>query len=650
MAVTRLDLVARAPVARGAPFGEAGPYELLRGTLHFAVDPRHPDHQVVTDLALAPTGPDGLVHFASDFLVLKPVHPAPGGRLLYDVVNRGNKTVLRAFNNAGGPDRDGEPDLGDGFLLRRGFTVVFCGWQADVPAGGIAIAVPEAQDEGGRLRGQTFIQYQFNRPERAVLLSDRNHRPLPAGDLADPTATLTVREHPDAPPQVIPRSAWQFARWEDGRAVPDPNSVTLPGGFEPGKVYEIVYTTVGAPVIGLGFLAMRDCISFLKYGTAAQGNPCAESIQYAYGYGASQSGRFLREFLYLGLNRDELGRMVLDGALPHTGSSRRGEFNIRFGQPSTNVLRAPGNLFPFTYAVQTDPVTGQTDGLLRCLRERGAAPKIVATNSGTEYWWTGASLTHTDVGGTQDSAPPADVRIYYLAGTKHGPGDLPLTDTTPDSARVQHPLNTVDYRPLLRAALINLDRWVREGVEPPPSRYPRLADGTAVRREALAPVFRAIPGVGFPAALPVRCRLDFGPGMEQGVPQFPPQEGPAYGTVVAAVDADGNELAGVRLPDLTVPLATHTGWALRHPDIGSAGHFLPLQGTAIPFPRTANERAERGDPRPAIDERYASREEYLARVREACEGLAAQGYLLREDIEPVVAQAGARYDAFRGAP
>lgn len=646
MAVLSLDVAERGLLAGGVPFGKVGPYEQVRGTLHFAVDPRHPDHQIITDLDLAPADADGRVPFSSDFLLLKPVNPPPGGTLLCDVVNRGGRTVLRTFNDAGADRTDPEVDLANGFLMRHGLTIAFCGWQHDVP-GGMAIRVPEAQDQGARLRGQAYIQYQLNRPERALHLSDAGHRPLPAADLDDPAAVLTVREHPDAPPTTIDRALWQFARLEDGRVVADPNYVSLSSGFQPGLVYEIVYTTIGAPITGLGFLAVRDCVSFLKHGTHAEGNPCAATIQYALGYGPSQCGRFLREFIYLGLNADERGRLVFDGVFSHTGSSRRGEFNIRFGQPSTNVLRSPSTLFPMAYRPQTDPLTAQTDGLLSRLEARGAVPKIIATNTGVEYWWSGASLAHTDAAGTRDVEPPPEVRIYHLAGTQHAPGTPPLSDTTPEGARVQHPLNTIDFRPFMRAALINLDRWVRGMGEPPPSRYPRIADGTAVRREGLEQRFRSLPGVRFPLALPQRHRLDFGPEAERGILRYPPKEGPSYGTLVSAVDADGNEIAGVRLPDLRVPLATHTGWTVRHPDIGGAGHFIPLLGAAHPFSATAADRVASGDPRLSIDERYSSREDYLHKVREAAQELVSEGFLLEEEVEHVVAQAGERYDAFR---
>ena len=647
MAVVSLEVKARNILAGGKPFGEAGPYEQIRGKLNFAVDPKHPDHQVITDIGLAPTGKDGMVHFSADFLLLKPVNPVAGGRLLYDVVNRGNGVTVSSFNDVARGGASDEPDLGSGFLMRHGFTVAACGWQTDAPAGGMLLYAPEAMKDGAPLQGLTYIQYQVNRPAYSLQLLDRNHRSLPAADLSEAKATLTVREHFDAPATIIDRPLWQFARWEDGKAIPDRDYVCLPAGFQPGLVYELVYTTVGAPVIGLGFLAMRDSASFLKYGSAAQGNPCAETIQYAYSYGASQSGRFQREFLYLGLNAEEAGRTVFDGKLIHIASSRRGEFNLRYGQPSTNVLRAPGNSLPFTYTRQTDLITGESGGLLDRLAARNAVPKIIATNSGVEYWWSGASLTHMDVTGTQDVEPPADVRIYYFAGTQHGSGSLPLTDTTADGAKLKSPLNTTDYRPLQRAALLNLDRWVREGVEPPPSQHPRLADGTAVPREQLEGTFRSLPRVEFPKALPQRRRLDFGDEMTKGVPLYPAKDGEPYAMRVSAVDADGNEVAGVRSAHLRAPLATYTGWALRHKDSGPEGYIVPLQGATLVFPRSAQERIATGDPRLSIDERYSSREDYAAKVRAVCEDMVKEGLLLPEDVSNVVAQAEARYDAFK---
>ena len=294
-----------------------------------------------------------------------------------------------------------------------------------------------------------------------------------------------MRDHQDGEPTVIARSRWRFAKAGREGIEPSADHVWLEGGFEAGKVYELTYTALGAPIVGLGFLAYRDAASFFKHGSAAEGNPLAGAIDYAYAYGQSMNGRWLREYLYWGLNRDEAGRMVFDGMLPHTGSSRRGEFNIRFGQPSTNILRAPGNTYPFAFEATPEPVLDDNRGLLDRSRANGSMPKVLAVNSGMEYWWSGASLGHTTVDGTRDLEPPDDVRIYYLSGAQHGPGALPLSNRNPDGFLAKQPLNTLDYRPAMRALLTALDQWVREGIAPPASRVPRVDDATAVSRESL---------------------------------------------------------------------------------------------------------------------------------------------------------------------
>jgi hypothetical protein len=649
MAVTALEIKTCSPVAQGIAFADVGPYQYLEGTVHFAVDPDHPRNAGITDLSRAPRDAQGLVHSSADFRVLQPVAPERGNqRLLLDIVNRGNPTVLTNFNSA-----VGRMDPGNGFLMRQGYTVVWVGWQDDVPVvpGLIRITVPEAVDAGGQpISGKIAVTFQPDAPVRVQLLSDRLHRPHPAKDLNDRDATLTVQDHEDAPPQTIPRNQWSFAHVEGDRAVPDATSIYLASGFLPGKVYRVVYTTTGAPVIGLGLLAARDMASFLKYATASEGNPCAGHIQYAYSFGRSQSGRFLRHFLYLGLNEDEQDRTVFDALMPLVAGGGRGEFNQRFGQPSNSNKYSVKNLFPFHDTTQTDTETGRTDGLLARLHARGQRPKVFFINTAAEYWGGHAALIHSDLDGKRDLVPSEAVRIYHLAGTQHGPGNLLLTDTgAADDSRGQQRPNSVDYRPLLRAALMNLDRWVTTGKTPPPSLHPRLEDGTAVPPAHTAATFQAMPGVQFPAHLRSIARLDFGPGLDEGIPTIlPPKVGKPYPNLVSAVDEDGNELAGIRLPDISVPLATYTGWNVRHPDIGGPGQTLSLLGSTIPFPATQAERRAAGGPRPAIEERYLAKEDYLGRVKQAAEALVQQGYLLAEDLPTVTEQASQRYDLFRG--
>jgi hypothetical protein len=523
MAVATLEIKTRQSLAGGRDFDSVGRYTQLDGTAHFAVDPTHPLNRCITDIDLAPREGDGLVHFSADIRILAPEDPRRGNqRLLFDVPNRGNRLALATFNRVPRPINPGAPtDIGDGFLMRHGYTVVWCGWQHDVPAvdGLMRIKVPEARQGGSPVSGRLLVSFQPNAPSQVQLLSDRGHRPYSSNNLDDPDATLLVRDGDEAPARVIPRQEWSFSRLDTGRLVPDANHVYLSAGFVPGKIYHVIYATTGAPVIGLGLLAARDAVAFLRHGSAGDGNPCAGDIRQTYAFGASQSGRYLRQFLYLGLNEDEQERMVFDGLLVHiAGGKRGGDFNQRFGQPSASLHPTMSNSFPFNDTTSTDPVTGRSDSLLARLSARRRMPKIFFTNSSTEYWRGDASLIHTDAQGTRDVPPAPSVRLYHFAGTQHSTGTLPLTDTNPvDGARGQQALNSVDYNPLLRAALLRMDRWVSGEEDPPPSAYPRLADGTAVAPEQTRGVFTAIPGVGFPVHPPQVIRIDFGPDAERGV-------------------------------------------------------------------------------------------------------------------------------------
>ena len=651
MAVTRLEIHSIRPFAGGALFGDTGPYRQIDGLVHLAVDPEDPANAVITDLNLAPRDAAGRVHCAADFTILQPEDPARGSRrLVFDVVNRGNPTILTNLNSAG--QRLG---AGNGFLMRQGYTVVWCGWQYDVPpdAPGLVKAyVPEAVNpDGSPIAGKISVAFQPHAVSYTHSLADRQHKPHPASDINDPEATLVVREHQDGPARVIPRDQWAFARRDGEEVIPDSRSVHLPAGFQPGQVYEISYTTTGADVVGMGMLAPRDLVSFLRYGPAEAGNPCAGDIEYAYTFGRSQSGGFLRRFLYCGLTQDEEGRPVFEGLIPLVAGSGRGEMNQRFGQPSTPPRATAGRSFPFHDTVQTDPDTGRVDGLLARLDAAGKTPKVMLTNTSAEYWSGHASLIHSTMDGTADLPPSDTVRIYHYAGTQHGPGRLTLFDVdVREGPKPQQLDNSVDYRPLLRAALVNLDRWVTDGAEPPASRHPLLADGTAVPAPELETVFRAIPGVNFPEVLKYVYRADYGPQAHDGLVQPAAGLGEPYPNYVPAVDADGNEVAGIRLPDVSVPVATNAGWNLRQPESGAPGQIMPQIGSHIPFPASRADREASGDPRLSIEERYASREDYLAQVEQAAQALVAAGYLLAEDIATVIDQAAERYDALAARP
>jgi hypothetical protein len=667
VAVTRLEIRRRAPYEDGFAFGETGAYERLDGIVRFAVDPAHPANAAIVDLDKAPRNAAGQVEFEADVCLLQPADPARANRrLLFYVVNRGRMGAAPMSGAVAPPVLTERIDPGNGFLMRHGWTLLMVGWQWDVVRrpGYLGLEAPPALGPDGQpLRGRIVLQFQPNEPHPTQLLAhwplhpppgraEFQHRPYPAADVNDPAAVLTVRDTPAGPRTAIPRGRWRFARLDAaGRPVADDTHVWLEGGFAPGRIYELVYQTRACPVVGTGLLAVRDAVSFWRYAGAAEGNPSAGRLDYAFGFGVSQCGRFLREYLYQGLNLDEAGRVVFDGLIPHVAGARRGEFNQRYGQPSVQHVAGPGHLPPFADDELTDPLTGRSDGLLRRQRARGGVPRIVTINTSSEYWRIDCSLIHTDPLGERDVEPPAETRIYLFAGTQHGAGTLPLTTETPAGARTANPMNTVNYTPLLRAALVNLERWVTAGVEPPPSAFPRLADGTAVSREqALEQLGALVPAAALPAVatLPALRRLDLGPAPERGVGAWPPATGAPYRSVVAALDADGNEAAGIRLPDLTVPLATYTGFNPRHPETGGAGQLLDMMGSTLPFARTRAERAAANDPRPAIEERYRDRGDYLARVRAAAEQLVAQRYLLPEDVDTVVADAAARWDAFAG--
>ncbi len=623
--VTTLDIQTRATVLDGKPFGNSGAYEKIAGSIRFAVDPTHPLHQRVTDMTLAPRNAQGLVEFAGDFYVLKPVDMKKGnGALLLDVPNRGRKVAIEMFNSTPRvPDPTTAKDFGNGFLMRQGYSVAWVGWQIDVPRrdGLMALEVPRVPGVTGFVR----CRLRPNEPAESLPLADRYHLPNAALDLNDPQAWMTSRAHGGAAVVNVPRSAWHFV---------DAGHITVDGGFRPGVIYDVVYRSMNPLLVGASFLAVRDTAAFLRWGDAASGNPCAGGLERAYLFGVSQSGRFLRQMLHLGLDEDEQGRMVFDAVWPHVAGGRQGEFNLRFGQPSLNSQGTVGGLPPFN-----------DEGMYAKLRARGKQPKIFATNTAAEYWRGDASLIHTDDSGTRDAEPAEFARTYLFAGTQHTPGAIPPPPTDANTgARGAHMFNIVDYAPLLRGALVNLDQWVSKNIAPPASAFPRLADGTAVQPEPLGPFFRKVPGVTFAGRFVRPAALDFGPDIERGIAAYPPKAGAQYKACVSAIDADGNEVAGIVPVETAAPLATFTGWNPRHPDQGAPDDLMQMRGSTLVFARTRAEREKSGDPRLSIAERYASRAVYLDAVRAAAQKLIAARHVLAEDMDAILARAELRWD------
>ncbi|MGH9674403.1 MAG: alpha/beta hydrolase domain-containing protein, partial [Bryobacteraceae bacterium] len=461
---------------------------------------------------------------------------------------------------------------------------------------------------------------------------------------------LTVRDRCDAQRRVIPRGQWQFARLENGKPAPDPTSVYMAAGFEPGKVYEVVYTTKDPAMVGLGPTAIRDLISFLKYGTPNGGITLLGDqrafLKRAIGFGTSQSGRFLRTFLYYGFNRDERNRRVFDGVWAHVAGAGRGSFNHRFAQPSRDGhphmnCQYPTDIYPFSDLPQKDTVTGLDEGILSKAQTDNVAPRIFYTNSSYEYWGRSASLVHTSLDGRQDIGPSADTRVYLFAGSQHGPGGFP-----PQQANGQNLNNANDYRWPMRALLAAMNDWLTTGKEPPASQYPLVAKDHLIAPAALA--FPKIPQVNLPLRQQKAYRADYGPDFRTlgVVTKEPPALGAAFPTLVPQVNTDGNETSGIVLPVVSAPLATYTGWNLRHPNLGATEELFSMVGSTIPFARTAAERKKSGDPRLSIEERYKSRDEYLSKFETAARDLVRRGYLLEADVSKIVARGAAQWDAW----
>ena len=656
MALHNLEIITRHPYEEGRVFGEVGPYERIDAIAHYAVDPMHTANQTIVDLDRAERSPDGKVHFSGDLTLLMPADPSRANRaLLMQVPNRGNRIVTRFNMTSLGAQKSDRIDPGDGFLFARGWTVAWCGWQWDVPRPGTRIGLNPPLVPAERCTPPSQMQLRIQ-PDGNLLdlpLTDQHvgaighHQLIKPADLDDPQARLLVRDHPYGESREIPREHWRFARDQDGKPVSDDGHIWLSTGFKAGSIYDILYTPKECPVVGAGLLAMRDCAAYLHSETTA---PTAGRIDHVIGEGQSQCGRFLRTFFYFGLNIDESGRQVFDGVLAHIAGGRRGEFNHRYAQPSVQPTPSFGHLFPFADVPQTDPMSGRTEGLLDRLRDANALPKIIYTDTASEYWRGDAGLTHLDLHSGADVEPQPGVRRYLFAGTQHGPGTLPFADRSLFGSRGANSFNIVDYRPLYRAALTNLLRWVAADVEPPPSVFPRVQDGTASTRAEVRASLASIPALNLTEDddLIAIHPLDLGEQAEAGIGVFPAQiTGASYPDRVSAVDADGNEAGGIRMPDVSVPVATHTGFNPRHATTGGGTQLLEYLGSTLPFAPTAAERQRLGDPRLSIDERYRNRDDYLARVREAADTLVTQQLLLEEDVSLCLEIAAERYDACR---
>jgi len=647
--VTRVEIISRTDLQDGKPFGLAGVYEKIVGRVYFAVDPRNIHNAQIVDLDKAPRNAQGEVEFSADLYLLRPKDINKGnGAVLLEVSNRGGKGIHRIVDGPGASAAKAE--VGDGFLMREGYTVAWVGWEFDIADEGdrLKLFAPVAHDPDGKeIRGLvrtdfTPAQKMAAMPLGHSLLGPNGGKSYAVADPASPKNVLTVRDTPDSPRQTIPRPQWSFAHTVDGMLAADPHFLHLDGGFFAGKIYELVYEAKDPVVVGLGLASVRDFLSYLKYDPQS-----AAPVHRVYAVGISQSGRFLRHFLYQDFNADEQDRQVMDAVIAHVAGGGRGSFNHRFAQPSRDAqplssLFFPTDLFPFTDQQETDPDTGEAAGLLDTSNKSHKAPKLFLTNTSYEYWGRAASLIHTSPDGTSDAKIGENVRVYLLAGLQHFSAPFPPRKSSPGSpdSTAQQRYNPNPVQWFWRALITDMDEWVKDGKEPPASTYPKIADGTLVSLTKWN--FPKIPGVNKPHEASVAYHLDFGPQWKSGIVSTePPKVGKPFVTLVPQSDIDGNDLGGVSLPELQVPLATYTGWNLRDPSIGLADLRLSFYGSFIPFAKTAAERTQSGDPRLSVAERYVSRDEYMGKFAEAAMKLVHERFLLGEDV-PALLERGKR--------
>jgi len=636
--VVRVEIASRTDVLDGKTFGDAGAYERITGRVYFSVPVTNPHNARIVDLRNAVNLKNGEVEFSADFIAIRPkdAHKSNGSMILENP-NRGYGRIVALVD---GGDWDLAKDAGDAWLLRNGFTVVSLGWQWDAPGSdALHLFAPIAKENGktvtGLLRGDLMPSQEMTEIPLGHLITGRmggTEYPVAAPD--DPRNVLTVRDSREAQRTTIPRAQWQFAHTVDGKLTPNDRFIHLDGGFRPGKIYEYVYVVADPVVAGLSFAVFRDFASYAKHAPDA-----IAPAQRVYGEGISQNGRFLRNFLYDGFNADEDGKIALDGVLAHVAGAGRGSFNYRFAQPSrdaqpTSSIFFPTDIFPFTDQPEKDPVTGDAGGLLDRATAEKVVPKIFFSNTSYEYWGRACSLIHISPDGKHDATISGNVRIYHFTGLQHFPGPFPPEKGIADLTG-QQPQSPLPIKYFWRSMIANMDAWVRSNTLPPASAYPKISDGTLVPLHDYN--FPAIPGVNRAHEANAAYRIDFGPKWQEGILTLqPPKVGEAFPVLVPQVDADGNERDGVRLPEITVPLATYTGWNLRDPSIGAPDQRVAFEVSDIPFPKTAEDRQKTGDPRRSIAERYTSREDYLAQYSKALDSLIQQRWVLPEDRDAMM--------------
>ena len=619
--MTTWEIESRGVYDDGRSFGDFGVFEILEGRVRYSIDPSDPRNTGIVDLEHAPRDEHGYVRFSGDYTIVAP-RDRPAHKLLIDVPNRGRRLAFSILNRARPADLLEDPCApGDGFLFRRGFAIASIGWQWDLSVG-LRLDAPEVFENGEPVEGDVVCRVQPGSDRSFVSFGQLGEVTYPPADLDDPMARLFVRDDDNVPFTEIDRCRWRFARDTEGVVEPSNRFIRLDGGFEKGRIYTLVYRARGSRVTGCGLLALRDAAEGLRAGDG----PVATASPTVLAFGASQTGRVLRHLLHLGLNADSTGNRIFDGVHVHIAGGQRGDFNHRFAQPSSAGVPAAGQRFPFSGTTARDPASGARGGLYDNLTHM---PKVVITNTSFEYWRGDAALTHVSPDGAHDLEPDPSERNYLFAGTHHVNGVMPPTNTfavTGEKAR--YTFNVVDHSPLVRAAFANLDGWVSQDQPPPDSKVPTLRDGTLVERRVVLGRFAAVDGFqGLdPDRLGGLAALDLGDRVDEGVCDFPAAEGRPYARLVSDVDDSLNELAGIRLPEIKLPIGCHTGWNPRHPDHGAP----ELPAIFVGFSR--------------FGEQLAGREDVQQRARECVHALVAAGFVLPEDSELVVARCLRVYD------
>lgn len=605
---------------------DAGTHERLIGRVYFKIDPKLPANKGIADIDRAPTGKDGMVEFSSDLLFFRPKKPQQArGTVFLEVVNRGMDQSLGLMSGAN--QRDLAPEswnMGDRFVLEQGFTVAFLGWQFDVqPSQGLTFQAPSADVEG-------IVRDSHIQTARAGMAAFRLAYCVNAAKEGE--TKVTFRTKIDGPPETFARSGWDLIN--NGCAI------LLHGDLKAG-LYDVVYHAKDSPLAGLGLAAMRDFASYVKYAPESSPlNSGAVPPTRVIGYGYSQSGRFLREFVRDGFNADEQGRIAFDGMMIASAGAGGGSFNHRFAMPGQagnsvlSILR-PVDLPPFT-----------DDGLLAKARTAGVLPKIFYTFSSTEYWARAGSLTHTTEDGSKDVPLAPTSRLYFIAGTPHASGPLPPTKGV---QQFQQYVNFAQQRWVQRALLLDLDAWVRRDNAPPASRYPTIASGNLVPQTSVE--FPHAASIPFPAYMPSVWRMDYGPefAARRIISNEPPVLGVPYRVLLPQVDSDGNDLGGIRIPEIAAPLGTYTGWNVALPQLRELQYLSGLTGSFEPFPLTKKDRMRTGDSRKSIEERYAGREDYLRQVKRAVDDLVKQRFMLEADVSAALQRAETIWDSVMAA-